>query len=118
MWSVKTHCLSLDDGNYLNVLDDSDLADFIKHHGWFEGDEVTLPREDRMYLLGNLTGQTPRKRRVTQSQSDLNVLNATCSFPAETEQHELDPDCNGADEMMTDETPLHNENGDDDETIV
>ena len=110
--------VKLDDGSYLNVLDDSDLADFIKHHAWFEGDEVALPREDRMYLLGNLTGQTPKKRRVTQSQSDLKVLNATCSFPVETEQHELDPDCNGADEMMTDETPLHNENGDDDETIV
>ena len=110
--------VKLDDGSYLNVLDDSDLADFIKHHAWFEGDEVALPREDRMYLLGNLTGQTPKKRRVTQSQSDLKVLNATCSFPVETEQHELDPDCNGADEMVTDETPLQNENGDDDETIV
>ena len=55
---------------------------------------------------------------MTQSRSDLKVLNATCSFPTETEQHELDPDGNGADEMMTDETPLHNENGDDGETIV
>ena len=110
--------VKLDDGSYLNVLDDSDLADFIKHHAWFEGDEVALPREDRMYLLGNLTGQTPKRRRVTQSRSDLKVLNATCSFPTETEQHELDPDGNGADEMMTDETPLHNENGDDDETFV
>ena len=110
--------VKLDDGSYLNVLDNSDLADFIKHHAWFEGDEVALPREDRMYLLGNLTGQTPMKRRVTRSQSDLEVLDATCSFPVETEQHELDPDCNGADEMMTDETPLHNVNSDDDETIV
>ena len=110
--------VKLDDGSYLNVLDDSDLADFIHHHAWFEGDEVALPREDRVYLLGNLTGQTPKKRRVTQSRSDLKVLNATCSFPTETEQHELDPDCNGADEMMTDETPLDNENGGDSETIV
>ena len=110
--------VKLDDGSYLNVLDDSDLADFIHHHAWFEGDEVALPREDRVYLLGNLTGQTPKKRRVTQSRSDLKVLNATCSFPTETEQHELDPDCNGADEMMTDETPLDSENGGDSETIV
>ena len=58
--------VKLDDGSYLNVLDDSNLADFIKHHAWFEGDEVALPREDRMYLLGNLTGQTPKRRRVTQ----------------------------------------------------
>ena len=71
-----------------------------------------------MYLLGNLTGQTPKKRRVIQSRSDLKVWNATFSFPTETEQHELDPDCNGADEMMTDETPLDNEHGDDGETIV
>ena len=110
--------VKLDDGSYLNVLDDSDLADFIHHHAWFEGDEVALPREDRVYVLGNLTGQTPKKRRVTQSRSDLKVLNATCSFPTETEQHELDPNRNGADEMMTDETPLDNENGGDSETIV
>ena len=110
--------VKLDDGSYLNVLDDSDLADFILHHAWFEGDEVALPREDRVYLLGNLTGQTPKKRRVTQSRSDLKVLNAACSFPIETEQHELDPDCNGADEMVTDETPLDDENGSDSETIV
>ena len=68
--------VKLDDGSYLNVLDDSNLADFIKHHAWFEGDEVALPREDRMYLLGNLTGQTPKRRRLTQSRSDLKVLNA------------------------------------------
>ena len=58
--------VKLDDGSHLNVLDDSDLTDFIHRHAWFEGDEVALPREDRVYLLGNLTGQTPKKRRVTQ----------------------------------------------------
>ena len=83
--------VKLDDGSYLNVLDNSDLADFIHHHAWFESDEVALPREDRVYMLGNLTGQTPKKRRVSQSRSDLKVLNAACSFPTETEQHELDP---------------------------
>ena len=72
--------VKLDDGSYLNVLDDSDLADFINHHAWFEGDEVALPREDRAYLLGNLTGQTPKKRRVTQSRSDLKVWNSTFLF--------------------------------------
>ena len=39
-------------------------------------------------------------------------------FSVETEQHELDPDGNGADEMMTDETPLDDENGGDGGTIV
>ena len=77
----------LDDGSYLNVLDDSDLADFNHHHAWFEGDEVALPREDRVYLLGNLTG---KKRRVTQSRSDLKVV--------------------------SDEMSLYNENGGDSET--
>ena len=67
--------VKLDDGSYLNVLDDSDLADFIHHHAWFEGDEVALPRGDRVYLLGNLTGQTPKKCRMTQS-FDLKELNA------------------------------------------
>ena len=110
--------VKLDDGSYLNVLDDSDLADFTHHHAWFEGDEVALPREDRVYLLGNLTGQTPKKRRVTQSRSDLKDLNVACSFLVETEQHELDPDGNGDDEMVTDEMPLDDENGGDSETIV
>ena len=82
-----TERVKLDDGSRLKVMDDSDLTDFI-HHAWFEGDEVAFPRGDRVYLLGNLTGQTPKKRRVTQSQSDLKVLDATCSFPVETEQHE------------------------------
>ena len=105
--------MKLDDGSYLNVLDDSDLADFIKHHAWFEGDEVALSRVGKSDRT-----DAKERRRVTQSRSDLKVLNATCSFPTETEQHELDPDCNGADEMMTDETPLDNENGDDGETVV
>ena len=59
-------------GSHLNVIDDSDLTDFVYHHAWFEGDEVALPREDRVYLLGNLTGQTPKKRRMTQSRSVMN----------------------------------------------
>ena len=50
----------VDDGSHLSVTDDSDLTDFICHHAWFEGDEVALPREDRVCLLGNLTGRTPK----------------------------------------------------------
>ena len=49
-----TERVKLDDGSHLNVLDNSDLAGFIHHHAWFEG--VALPRGDRVYLLGNLTG--------------------------------------------------------------
>ena len=56
-----TKRVKLDDGSHLNVMDDSDLTDFMHHHAWFEGDEVAPPREDRVYLLGNLTGQTPKK---------------------------------------------------------
>ena len=110
--------MKLDDGSHLNVMDDSDLTDFIHHHAWFEGDEVALPREDRVYLLGNLTAQTPKKRRATQSRSDLKDLNVACSFSVETEQDELDPDGNGADEMVTDEMLSDDENGGDSETSV
>ena len=55
--------VKLDDGSYLNVMDDSDLTDLIHHHAWFEGDEVTLPREDRVYLLGKIS-QARRQRNV------------------------------------------------------
>ena len=84
----------------------------------FGGDAVALPREDRVYLKGNLTGQTPKKRRVTRLRSDLKDLHVACSFPVGSEQHELDPDGNGADEMVTDEIPLDNENGGDSEATV
>ena len=98
-----TKRVKVDDGSHLK---DSDVTDFIRHHARFEGDEVALPREDRVYLLGILTSQTPKKRRVTQSQSDLKDLNAARSFPVEKEQHELDPDGNGPDELITDEMHL------------
>ena len=101
--------VKLDDGSHLNVMDDSDLTDFI---------QVALEREDRVYLLQNLTGQTPKKRRVTQSWSDLKDLNVARSFLVEREQHEHDPDGNGAEEMVTDEMPLDDENGCDSETSV
>ena len=81
----------LDDGSRLNVMDDSDLTDFIHHHAWFEKDEVALPREDRVYLLGHLTSQTPRRRRVAQSHSDLKHVNVARSFPVVKEWHELHP---------------------------
>ena len=105
LWEA-TKRVKLDDGSHLNVMNDSDLTDFFHHHAWFEGDEVALPREDRVYLFGNLAGQTPQKRRAAQWRSDLKDLNMACSFPMETEQHELDPDGNGADEMVTDDMPL------------
>ena len=111
--------MKLDDGSHLNVMDDSDLTDFIHHHAWLEGDEVALPREDRVYLLGNLTGQTPKKRRVTQSRSDLKDLNVACSFTVERESNtNLSPDGNGADEMVTDEMLPDDENGGESETSV
>ena len=55
------------------------------------------------YLMGNLTGQTPKKRRMTHSWSDLVNPNVAISFPVEREQHELDPEGAGADEVGTDE---------------
>ena len=77
----------------------SDLVDFIHHHAWFEGDEVTLSREDRLCLLGNLSGRTPKKRRATRSSSGQVFSNVASSFPVETEQHELEPEEVGTDAM-------------------
>ena len=114
----STKRVMLDDGSHLDVMDDSDLTDSSIITCGFEGDEVAVPRGDRVYLLGNLTGQTPKKRRVTQLLSYLKDLNVTCSFLVETEQHELDPNRNGVDEMVTDETPLDDKNGGDSETVV
>ena len=31
--------VELSDGSRLNVIDDTDLTDFVYHHAWFEGDE-------------------------------------------------------------------------------
>ena len=64
-----------------------------------------------MYVLENLTGQTRKKRRVTQSRSDLKDLNVARSFLVETEQHERDPDGDGADELIMDEMSVDDENG-------
>ena len=52
--------IKLCDGSHLNVVDNSDLIDFISHPTWFEGDEVALPRGDRLCLLGELTGRSPK----------------------------------------------------------
>ena len=99
-------------------MDDSDLTDFVHHHAWFEGDKGCSPTRRSSVLVGSLTGQTPKKRRATQSLSDLKDLNVACSFSVEIEQHELDPDGNGADEMVTDEMLPDDENGGDSETSV
>ena len=108
--------VELDDGSHLNVIDVSDLTDFICLHAWFEGDEVALPREDRVCLLGNLTGRTPKKRRKSQSSSGRLFPNVASSFPVETEQHELEPEETGADELEPDEMAVDDEDGCDDDT--
>ena len=106
--------VELDDGSHLNVIDDSDLTDFICHHAWFEGDEVALPREDRVCLLGNLTSRTPKKGRTVQPWTDRVAPNVASSFPVETEQHELEPEGTGANELEPDEMAVDDEDGGDD----
>ena len=106
--------IKLDDGSHLSIVDDSDLVEFIHHHAWFEGDEVTLSREDRLGLLGNLSGRTPNKRRATRSSSGQVFSNVASSFLVETEQHELEPEEAGANAMDCDEDTGGNENGGDD----
>ena len=58
--------VKLDDGGYLNVLDDSGLADFINHHAWFEGDEVALPRGRSSVLVGK-SDRTDAKETPSES---------------------------------------------------
>ena len=106
--------IKLDDGSHLYVVDDSDLTDFICHHAWFEGDEVALSREDRVCLLGILTGRTLRKRRTVQSRSGRVFRNAASSFSVETESHEVEPEENGTTELELEEVTIHDENGDND----
>ena len=42
--------IKFDVGSHVFIVDDSDLTEFICDHAWFEGDEVALPREDRVCL--------------------------------------------------------------------
>ena len=95
-------------------MDDSDLVEFVHHHAWFEGDEVALSREDRVHLLGNLTSRTPKKRRTARSSSGQVLSSAASSFPVETEQHELEPEGTGANDLDPDEMAGDDEDDDDD----
>ena len=94
--------IKFDDGSHLFIVDDSDLIEFIHHHAWFEGDEVALSREDPVCLLGNLTGRTPKKRRTARSSSGQVFSNVASSFPVDTEQHELEPEGTGANDLDPD----------------
>ena len=62
--------VKLGGGSHLNIIDDTNLTGFIRHHAWFEGDEVALPQDDRICLVGNLTGRTPKTRPTVKSRSD------------------------------------------------
>ena len=88
--------IKLGDGSHLDVVDNSDLVDFIRHHALFEGVEVALPREDRLCLLGHLTSRSPKRRQNAKSRLDPVASDVVVSFPVETEQHELDPEGTGA----------------------
>ena len=106
--------IKFDDGSHLSIVDDSDLVEFIHHHAWFEGDEVALSREDRVCLLGNLTGRTSKKRRATRSNSGQEFSNVANSFPVETEQQELEPEETGANALDCDDVAGGDEDGGDD----
>ena len=85
--------------------------DSICHHAWFEGDGVALPREDRVYLLGNVRVRTLKKRRTAQSSSCREFPNVASSISVETEQHELEPEETGANELGPDEMAGDDEDG-------
>ena len=90
--------IKLGDGSHLNVVDNSDLTDFIRHHAWCE-DEVALPREDRLCLFGNLTGRSRKRCRNGRSRLDPVASNVVVSFLVETVQNELEPVGTGANEL-------------------
>ena len=73
--------VKLDDGSHLSVIDDSGLTDFVRYHARFEGDEVAPLREDRVCLLTNLTGWTPKKSRAVESRLDRVATEVASSFP-------------------------------------
>ena len=106
--------IKFDDGSHLSIVDDSDLVEFVHHHAWFEGDEVALTREDRVCLLGNLTGRTSKKRRATRSSSGQVFSNVASPFLVETEQHELEPEETCANAMDCDDVAGGDEDGGDD----
>ena len=110
--------IKFDDGSHLSIVDDSDLVEFIHHHAWFEGDEVTISREDRVCLLANLSGRTPKKRRATRSSSGQVFSCVASSFPVETEQPELEPEEAGANALDCDEDTGGNEDGGDDTASI
>ena len=112
-WEGSSRGSSLATGA-LSIVDDSDLVESVHHHAWFEGDEVALWREDRVCLLGNLTGRTPEKRRATRSSSGQVFSNVASSFPVETEQHELEPEGTGASALDCDDVAGGDEDGGDD----
>ena len=113
-WEGSSRGSSLTTGAISSVVDDSDLIEFIHHHAWFEGDEVALSREDRVCLLGNLTGRTSKKRRATRSSSGQVFSNVAGSFPVETEQHELEPEETGANALDCDDVASGDDDGGDD----
>ena len=62
----------------------SDLTDFICHHAWFEGARLLFQEKIECTCWETSQTGTPKKRRVTQSRSDLKDLNVARSFPVET----------------------------------
>ena len=56
--------LDVDSGGKVTICDPGSFFEYVDTNAWFEGHEVILPREDRIYLLGNLTGgRHPRRRK-------------------------------------------------------
>ena len=85
-------------GGHLNAIDDDYFTDLINHHA--------LPREDRVYLLGNLTDWTPKKRLKKPISVRFNQM---WRFPWRQREHEFDPETTGADELVSDEMSLDDE---------
>ena len=60
------------------MFDPGIFYEYINEHDWYDGDESPLSREDRMFLLNNLTGGGMRSLRKRHS-TDLSA----CTFPVD-----------------------------------
>ena len=84
-----TKRVELDDGSHLNVMDDSDLIDFIHDRGVRRG-RGCFPTKRSSVLVGKSHRPDAKETPSDTIAVGPENLNVACSFLVETEQHELD----------------------------
>ncbi len=74
--------------NYL-LFDPGSFFELVEEHAWHDGVDVALPREDRIYLLGQLEG-TDAKRPPSKRSGVIGSSPGSQEFP--TEEGDMAPD--------------------------